>query len=51
MKDFVGDMLTRITNGHQARLGAILLHPSTPKLCIEILDLLCKEGYIRGFQE
>lgn len=51
MKDFVGDMLTRIANGHQARLGAILLHPSTPKFCLEILELLSKEGYIRGFQE
>ena len=50
MQDFLGDMLTRIRNGHRARLGAVLLHPFTPKLCVRILELLREEGYIIGFQ-
>lgn len=50
MQNFIGDMITRIRNGHRARLGAVLLHHSTPKLCIRILEILEKEGYILGFQ-
>lgn len=50
MQNFLGDMITRIRNGHRARLGAILLHPSTPKLCVRLLEILRNEGYILGFQ-
>lgn len=50
MQDFLSDMLTRIRNGHRARLGAVLLHPFTPQLCVRILELLRDEGYIIGFQ-
>lgn len=50
MQNFLGDMITRIRNGHRARLGAILLHPSTPKLCVRLLEILRDEGYILGFQ-
>ena len=50
MQDFLGDMLTRIRNGHRARLGAILLHPFTPKFCERLLEILREEGYIVGFQ-
>jgi small subunit ribosomal protein S8 len=51
MNDFVGDMITRIRNGHQARLGAVVLHPLTPKICIKLLEILYSEGYISGFYE
>ena len=50
MQNFLGDMITRIRNGHRARLGAILLHPSIPKLCVRLLEILRDEGYILGFQ-
>jgi len=50
MQNFLGDMLTRIRNGQRARLGAIYLHPYTPKFCVKILTLLRNEGYISGFQ-
>ena len=51
MQDFLGDMIARIKNGHRARLGAIMLHPSTPQLCLRVLTLLVEEGYILGFSE
>jgi small subunit ribosomal protein S8 len=50
MQNFLGDMRTRIINGHRARLGAVFLHPSTPKIYIKILEILREEGYILGFQ-
>lgn len=50
MQDLLGDMITRIRNGHRAQLGAVLLHPDTSYLCVRILRLLSNEGYIRGFQ-
>ena len=49
MHNLLGDLITRIYNGQQARLGAILLHPATPKSCLLILDLLREEGYIGGY--
>jgi len=48
MQDFIGDVITRIRNGHRARLGAIILHPATPLYCLDILNILYDEGYIRG---
>jgi len=51
MQDFLGDMCTRIKNGHRARLGVVMLHPATPQLCLRVLTLLVKEGYIRSFSE
>lgn len=50
MQDFLGDMITRIRNGHRARLGAVLLHPYTPNVCVRLLEILRDEGYILGFQ-
>jgi len=51
MQDFLGDMFTRIKNGHRARLGAVILHSSTPQLCLRILNILTEEGYIRGYSK
>lgn len=51
MRDFIGDMLTRIRNGQRARLESIILHPATPNYCENLLELLWEEGYIRGFTE
>jgi ribosomal protein S8 len=50
MQNFLGDMTTRIRNGHRARLGAVLLHPATPKLYMRLLEILREEGYIVGVQ-
>jgi small subunit ribosomal protein S8 len=49
MTDPLGDMLTRIRNGQRARLSAI----SSPvsQLRVNVLDVLTREGYIRGFAE
>jgi small subunit ribosomal protein S8 len=49
MTDPVGDMLTRIRNGQSARLDSITAPAS--KLRANVLDVLQREGFIRGFFE
>ncbi len=49
MTDPLGDMLTRIRNGQQARKDSILTPAS--KLRTRVLDVLQREGYIRGYSE
>ena len=49
MTDPLGDMLTRIRNGQQAR-KAVVLSPSS-NLRANVLEVLKREGYIRGFQK
>ena len=49
MTDPLGDMLTRIRNGQQARTDSILTPAS--KLRANVLDVLQREGYIRGYSE
>ena len=49
MTDPLGDMLTRIRNGQQARKDSVLSPAS--KLRVRVLDVLQREGYIRGYQE
>src|SRR4030095_3071721 len=45
----LGDMLTRIRNGQQAKKDSILTPAS--KLRAHVLDVLQREGYIRGYSE
>ncbi|MFO1127036.1 MAG: 30S ribosomal protein S8 [Rhodospirillales bacterium] len=47
MTDPLGDMLTRIRNGQRARKGAIVAPAA--KLQVHVLDVLQREGYIRGY--
>lgn len=47
MSDPIGDMLTRIRNGQRAR-QAVVAAPAS-KLRANILDVMKREGYIRGF--
>jgi len=49
MTDPLGDMLTRIRNGQQARKDSVLTPAS--KLRAYVLDVLQREGYIRGYTE
>ena len=49
MTDPLGDMLTRIRNGQQAKKDSILTPAST--LRTRVLDVLQREGYIRGYSE
>jgi len=49
LTDPLGDMLTRIRNGQQARKDSVLSPAS--KLRARVLDVLQREGYIRGYQE
>ena len=49
LTDPLGDMLTRIRNGQQARKDSILTPAS--KLRAHVLDVLKREGYIRGYSE
>jgi len=51
MRDNVSDMLVRIKNGQQAKLFEINLFSPTSKNCLQILNILYKEGYIRGFKK
>ena len=48
MTDPLGDMLTRIRNGQQARKDSVLSPAS--KLRARVLDVLQAEGYIRGYE-
>jgi len=47
MSDPLGDMLSRIRNGQAARKNAVPV-PSS-KLRANVLDVLQREGYIRGY--
>ena len=49
MSDPLGDMLTRIRNGQRSRLQVVKSPGS--KLRSNVLDVLQREGYIRGYQE
>ena len=49
MTDPLGDMLTRIRNGQQAKKDSVLSPAS--KLRAHVLDVLQREGYIRGYSE
>ena len=49
MTDPLGDMLTRIRNGQQAKKDSVLTPAST--LRVRVLDVLQREGYIRGYTE
>ncbi len=48
MTDPIADMLTRIRNGQRAGLGKIKSPASRFRL--SVLEVLKREGYIRGFQ-
>lgn len=48
MSDPLGDLLTRIRNGQQAKLASIASPNS--RLRRSVLDVLQKEGYIRGYK-
>jgi small subunit ribosomal protein S8 len=47
MTDPLGDMLTRIRNGQQAKKDSVLTPAS--KLRANVLEVLKREGFIRGF--
>jgi small subunit ribosomal protein S8 len=49
MSDPLGDMLTRIRNGQQANKSAV--NAPASKLRANVLDVLKREGYIRGFEK
>ena len=49
LTDPLGDMLTRIRNGQQAKKDSVLTPAST--LRANVLEVLQREGYIRGFSE
>ena len=48
LTDPLGDMLTRIRNGQRARKDSVLSPAS--KLRARVLDVLQREGYIRGYK-
>jgi small subunit ribosomal protein S8 len=49
MSDPLGDMLTRIRNGQQAKM-AVVASPAS-KIRANVLEVLKREGYIRGFSQ
>ena len=49
LTDPLGDMLTRIRNGQRARKDSVLTPGS--KLRARVLDVLQREGYIRGYSD
>ncbi|GAA0577673.1 30S ribosomal protein S8 [Caenispirillum bisanense] len=48
MTDPLGDLLTRIRNGQRARKSSVVTPASN--LRANVLDVLQREGYIRGFE-
>ncbi|MCA1939386.1 MAG: 30S ribosomal protein S8 [Caenispirillum bisanense] len=48
MTDPLGDLLTRIRNGQRARKSSVVTPASS--LRANVLDVLQREGYIRGFE-
>ncbi len=48
LSDPLGDMLTRIRNGQKAGLSAVTSPAS--KLRANVLDVLKREGFIRGYE-
>jgi ribosomal protein S8 len=50
MRDYLGDLITRIKNAQKSRLPELLMHPYLPLEYIQILRILYLEGYIRGFE-
>jgi small subunit ribosomal protein S8 len=49
LTDPLGDMLTRIRNGQRAKKDSVVSPAS--KLRTRVLDVLQREGYIRGYSE
>jgi small subunit ribosomal protein S8 len=49
LTDPLGDMLTRIRNGQQAKKDSVLTPAS--KLRANVLEVLKREGFIRGFSQ
>lgn len=49
MSDPLGDMLTRIRNAQRARMSVVISPAS--QLRARVLDVLQREGYIRGYSE
>ena len=49
LTDPLGDMLTRIRNGQRAKKDSVLSPAS--KLRARVLEVLQREGYIRGFSD
>ena len=49
MTDPLGDMLTRIRNGQQAKMDSVISPAS--KLRANVLEVLQREGYIRGYSQ
>ncbi len=49
MTDPIGDMLTRIRNGQRARKDSVMAPAS--KLRSSVLEVLKREGYIRGYSQ
>lgn len=49
LTDPLGDMLTRIRNGQRAKKDSVVSPAS--KLRAHVLEVLQREGYIRGFSE
>jgi small subunit ribosomal protein S8 len=47
LSDPLGDMLTRIRNGQRARMAAV--ESPASKLRANVLDVLKREGFIRGY--
>lgn len=49
LTDPLGDMLTRIRNGQRAKKDSVISPGS--KLRVRVLEVLQREGYIRGYSE
>jgi len=49
LSDPLGDMLTRIRNGQHARMSVVVSPAS--KLRVNVLEVLKREGFIRGWAE
>lgn len=51
MNDIISDTLTRIRNSQRLKSPYVYLYTPTSKICINLLNILYKEGYIRGYKK
>lgn len=51
MIDIISDTRTRIINALSTKAPEVFLYTPLPKICFKILDILYKEGYIRGYSK
>lgn len=49
MPDMLSDLITRLRNGYGYKKGNVYISTGLNNLCLDVLEKLRQEGYIRGY--